>query len=93
MLEQQRGVVPAFAQRLDAAVAVRLADAKSALAESAARLDALSPLAVLGRGYAIARRARDGVVIRSPRDAAVGERLDLRVADGALRVTVEPSDD
>ncbi len=93
MLEQQRGVVPAFAQRLDAAVAVRLADAKSALAESAARLDALSPLAVLGRGYAIARRARDGVVIRSPRDAAVGESLDLRVADGALRVTVEPSDD
>jgi exodeoxyribonuclease VII large subunit len=93
VLEEQRGVVPALAQRLDAAMAVRFAEAKSALGESAARLEALSPLAVLGRGYAIARRARDGAVLRSPGDAAPGERIDVRLGEGSLTAIVVKGDE
>jgi len=62
------------------------------LAEAATRLDALSPLAVLGRGYAIARRERDGRILRSAEEVALGERLDLRLAAGRLGVEVDRID-
>ncbi len=48
------------------------------LARSVARLDAMSPLKVLGRGYAIATR-RDGSAVRTASDAHIGERLTVRV--------------
>jgi exodeoxyribonuclease VII large subunit len=53
-----------------------------------AGLDALSPLAVLGRGYAIARDAETGRIVRSVRDVAAGASLALRVADGEVDATV-----
>ena len=54
----------------------------------AASLDALSPLKVLGRGYALAQRP-DGAVLRSADQARIGETLRLRLADGALRCQVK----
>ncbi len=54
-------------------------------------LHAVSPLATLGRGYAIVQRT-DGTVIRAPGDVAVGDRLRARLAQGALNVRVEEKD-
>ena len=54
----------------------------------AASLDALSPLKVLGRGYALAQQP-DGTVLRSADQARIGEPLRLRLADGALRCQVK----
>ena len=48
----------------------------------------MSPLKVLGRGYAIPRR-EDGRVLTSAGDAAAGDRLLLRLSDGTLRCRVE----
>ena len=56
----------------------------------AAALDALSPLKVLGRGYAIARK-EDGRVISSVGDAAPGEGFSLRLSDGELKCRVAES--
>lgn len=55
---------------------------------AAAALDALSPLKVLGRGYALARKS-DGTVLRDAAQAEVGEDIRLRLAQGGLvcRVT------
>src|SRR5262249_28294064 len=43
-----------------------------------ARLDAMSPLKVMGRGYALVFSARDGRVIRSASQVAVGEAVEIR---------------
>ena len=51
------------------------------LSENAAKLQSLSPLAVLARGYAVASRA-DGSVVRSANALQSGETLKLRFADG-----------
>ena len=49
----------------------------------AASLDALSPLKVLGRGYALAQTA-DGTVLRSAGQVEPGETVHLRLAEGGL---------
>ena len=49
----------------------------------------MSPLAVLDRGYAIARRADDGRVVRRRGDVAPGDVLSVRVADATIAATVD----
>ncbi len=53
------------------------------------QLNDLSPLRVLGRGYALVRRATDGVVLRRFDEVARGEPIDIRLAQGWLRATVD----
>jgi exodeoxyribonuclease VII large subunit len=65
----------------------RLAVMRERLRGAALRLAALDPRAVLSRGYAIVRRA-DGAVVLSPAQVAAGERLEVQVRDGELRVDV-----
>jgi exodeoxyribonuclease VII large subunit len=55
----------------------------------AARLDSLSPLAVLGRGYSLTPRVPDGAVIRDARELAVGDQLNTRFARGQATSRVE----
>jgi exodeoxyribonuclease VII large subunit len=76
-------------RRLAAATRATLADRRGRLATTAGRLDALSPLATLDRGYAIVRRAEDGRLVRSCDLAPPGARIDALLADGALRCRVE----
>jgi exodeoxyribonuclease VII large subunit len=54
----------------------------------AARLDALSPLSTLGRGYSIARGA-DGRTLSSVTDFAVGDPFTLLVRDGTVEANAE----
>ncbi len=65
---------------------------RTRLAQNASALDAMSPLKVLARGYAIAER-EDGRVLRSRKEAAPGERLHLRLADGALLCQVQEEEE
>jgi exodeoxyribonuclease VII large subunit len=65
------------------------ARARGRLAAVVGRLDSLSPLAVLGRGYALVRRERDGAIVRRPEDAPPGERLRIRVAEASIEASVE----
>ena len=50
-------------------------------------LDALSPLAVLERGYAVCRKP-DGTVIRSPRDVDLDSEVDIRLREGQISARV-----
>lgn len=52
------------------------------------RLENISPLKVLGRGYAIVQKA-DGDVLRDPKQVSAGEALKLRVQHGELDVVVK----
>lgn len=52
------------------------------------KLEVLSPLAALRRGYAVARDAR-GRLLRRTSDFIVGEEVRLRVSDGSIRCRTE----
>ncbi|MDX2169792.1 MAG: exodeoxyribonuclease VII large subunit [Deltaproteobacteria bacterium] len=90
-LVEQRLRVEELGERATRAMLMALRGAQSGLAGAAAHLQALSPLAVLERGYAIARRVPDGAVVRSGAEIAVGDRLDLTFRSGSARVRVERS--
>ena len=74
--------------RLLSAQEQRLAGARHAFVRAAASLDALSPLKVLGRGYAIASDRR-GAVIRSIQQTAEGDEITLTLPDGSLDCEVQ----
>ncbi len=74
--------------RLEHAARRRLARSEARLADAATRLNGLSPLTILSRGYAIATRA-DGRAVRAVNEVAVGDELTLRLGQGRLRTRVE----
>jgi exodeoxyribonuclease VII large subunit len=76
----------------DAGMATRLETAKQRLAMAAAGLDALSPLKVLERGYAIAHDA-DGHVVRAAGALSIGDSLRLRLWQGAVDCRVEGTEE
>ncbi len=64
-----------------------LAAHRERLGAASARLEALSPLAVLGRGYAVARDAA-GHVLTDAASVSVGDRVDVTLARGRLACDV-----
>ena len=75
-------------QRLARGLSAAAGRERERFARLSAGLDALSPLKVLGRGYAIARRT-DGGIVRSISDAVPGDELSLRVTDGEITCQVK----
>jgi exodeoxyribonuclease VII large subunit len=75
-------------ERLGAAAKRLLDRSRLRLTAAGGRLDALSPLAVLERGYAIARDP-EGRVLRRAAEARKGQELNVRLADGELGCRVE----
>ena len=53
----------------------------------AAKLDAMSPLKVLVRGYSLST-AQDGTVIRSITQTKAGQEIGVRLADGTLTALI-----
>jgi exodeoxyribonuclease VII large subunit len=75
-------------QRLRACMRQRLAGLRLQLADRGSRLEGLSPVAVLARGYAIAI-GPDGRAVRSIGEIALGDALSLTLYEGRAIVEVK----
>jgi exodeoxyribonuclease VII large subunit len=67
-------------------------EARAAYTGLCTHLDALSPLRVLERGYAIALHEETGRAVRSESEVKDGDRLRVRVFDGQFAAKVESND-
>jgi exodeoxyribonuclease VII large subunit len=83
LVEQRRRLVEAQGRLLRSS-RTGLDAHRARLAGAAGRLDALSPLAVLGRGYSIVRK--QGAVINQVAQVQVGDALEIRLLDGVVSV-------
>jgi exodeoxyribonuclease VII large subunit len=72
------------ADRLERSARQLIFRGRERLAAQAARLESLSPLNVLARGYSLTRRAADLVVVRNPEQVRPGDRLVTFVQHGRI---------
>jgi exodeoxyribonuclease VII large subunit len=79
--------VDTASQRAGAAVKSSMRAREAKLGETMAKLNALSPLAVLTRGYSITQAA-DGSVLRDAGQAKAGDKLKIRLERGKLDAEV-----
>jgi len=87
-LAETRERLAALQNRLMATMRDRLHTCRRHLSLAAGKLDALSPLAVLSRGYAIVWNERRAIV-RDAADVRVGERLHIRLFKGRVQAVTE----
>ncbi|MCE9672731.1 exodeoxyribonuclease VII large subunit [Myxococcus stipitatus] len=80
LVGRERARLAAHRARLLALQQGALADAQRRFQRLEGRLDAMSPLKVMSRGYSVVFRQRDGGVVRSASDVVVGERLGIKLA-------------
>ncbi len=81
-LQRARERVGDLRGRLHMALSSRIELQREQLRGLQGRLDAVSPLSTLARGYAIVRRRRDGALVRLRADVRPAEALRIRVSDG-----------
>ena len=93
VLAGSRAALGPLEVRLKGAVRARVVRARSRLSERVASLDAMSPLGVLARGYAIAT-IESGKAIRAASEVAPGQKVSIRVHKGSFsaRVDAAPAD-
>jgi exodeoxyribonuclease VII large subunit len=82
----QRGLtmLPHLRTRLQQRMRMALELWRRSLQEAVGAIHALSPLAILARGYSITRRWPDLTILRAASDAAPGEAVHVRLASGEL---------
>ena len=75
-------------QRLGDLSTAQISRKRERFASLAASLDAMSPLKVLGRGYAVAR-GENGEILRSAGDVELGDHIQVKLGRGILGCTVD----
>lgn len=75
-------------RELARAMAQILLAKKAEFGKTVASLEALSPLKIMERGYSLAY-SEDGQLIKTTRQAAIGEQVTIRLADGGLLCTID----
>lgn len=87
-LARARGDLAQISSRLHRCLERRIESSAAQLASTDARLQSLSPLAVLDRGYALILGA-GGELIRSAKQVVPGHRVTARLADGSFVSRIE----
>lgn len=88
-LREQERRLDDWSERLRRAAQQRLLQARTVLEARAGRLETLSPLNVLARGYSLTCKETDGTVIRAPEQVRPGDRVVSRVQHGRIVSRVE----
>ena len=86
-LEQRNQSVELLKNRLVAAQNQNITRAKQRYIAQISKLEAMSPLKVLTRGYSMVQTER-GEVVRSISQVSLGERIQVKLSDGTLSTTV-----
>lgn len=92
LLDARAGELDEWRARIRRQLGWQLDRAADDVSHHRARVQALSPLATLQRGYSVLQDA-DGHVVTSVHDVATGAALSVRVADGRIHVTTTSTEE
>ena len=84
---QQR--LTSIQQRLPKPIQLQLQQARLRFTDCNKGLETLSPLATLARGYSISKHDTNGTIIKSTKQVALGEIINIQLTDGTLKTNIE----
>ena len=88
-INEQYIVIDMKVKALQNSMMLKLKEAKTSFVKETAKLDSLSPLKTLTRGYSIVTKQESGKVIKSVDDLNSGEKVNLRLSDGQKTATID----
>lgn len=88
VIEKHRMYLDEIQERLSRLSSDRLSHEQKRFVELMAKLDALNPMKVLSRGYAVVQDSQ-GKIIRSIKETEAGQNLDIQISDGRLDCIVQ----
>ena len=89
MIKRGLATIPQLMKRLERQIVVLSERRRRQIEATASQLTQLSPLAILGRGYSILTKVRDGTIVRRAEDTHPGEEIVARLSQGRLGCTVK----
>lgn len=78
--------VDTFIKKLENIIKVKQKEEKTKYIELVSKLDTLSPLKTLTRGYSIVEE--DGKIIKSVKELKTGDKIDIRLVDGKKQAEI-----
>ena len=88
-IHEYKLLIDKYEQDLLKVLRKKVSDNKIKLSSALGSLDALSPLAVLRRGYSIVRSLPEQRIVMRAQDVQKGELLEVLLAEGVLKVVVD----
>ena len=82
LVGEHRDLLLQTVKDIEGAYLTRIKELRADFSESCARIEALSPLAVLGRGYSVITKS--GASVKNVASLTVGDRVDVKLAEGSL---------
>ena len=87
-INEKRMWLDSISKDFESYVSAHLAEKKKNLGICASKLEGLSPLGAISRGFSLVV-GEDGKLIKKVSDAKSGDKIDLRLSDGVLKATVD----
>ena len=88
-INEQYMVIDMKVKALQNSMMLKLKEAKTSFVKETAKLDSLSPLKTLTRGYSIVTKQESGKAIKSVDDLNSGEKVNLGLSDGQKTATID----
>ena len=87
IIDEHRQRIDHLFTKMENATVLSISKKREQFSKACAKLDAMSPLSVLSRGYSVAEA--DGKMIKSAKDLSSGDDFTLRFTDGSLDCRVK----
>lgn len=91
-IERKRERLSEYAENINALMQEKVNDCRAQLALCAAKLDALSPLSVMARGFALVSD-ENGSLIKSVGMVKIGQKISVRFSDGSVCAVAESKEE
>ena len=87
-INEKNLILDKFIKSLENSILKKVKDYKLIFAKNTTKLDGLSPLKTLSRGYSITTSKTTNKVVKSSKDVKSGDELEIKVEDGKINATV-----
>jgi exodeoxyribonuclease VII large subunit len=88
-IQRSLAIIPQLCKRLEQEARRGIRSKRQSIGIQLAALDALSPLAILTRGFSIVHALSDGRIVRRASEVAVGDAVEITLAEGQLLCHVD----